>query len=59
MSADLADAKTRGVKLDQKCIRLINGRHVIPTIASPYLIELGPSAPRPVTGEAWLARRTE
>jgi len=53
-SMELADAAARGVKFDKRTIRIVGGRHTVKAIASPYLVELGPSAPAPVTGEEWL-----
>ncbi len=54
---DLADANARGIKYDRKSIRKIDDRFTVRTIASPYITELGPSAPRAVPGQAWLAAR--
>jgi DNA helicase II / ATP-dependent DNA helicase PcrA len=58
-STDLANAAARGVKYDRNTIRMVTGRHVVGCIASPYLFELGPSAPAPETGEGWLAGRVD
>jgi len=55
---DLADANARGVRYQSSTIRKSGGRFTIRTIASPYLAELGPSAPRHLRGEVWLASRT-
>jgi len=30
------------------------GKNVVRTIASPYISELGPSAPAPITGDSWI-----
>jgi superfamily I DNA/RNA helicase len=59
ISTDLAQAAARGVRFDKKTIRLVGGRHVVRTIASPYMIELGPTAPKPQVGETWLESRTD
>lgn len=59
ISTNLADAAARGVVYGKKTTRLVDGRCVVRTIASPYLIELGPAAPRPQTGEAWLDSHTD
>lgn len=56
-STELADAAARGVKFDNRTIRMVGGRHTVKALASPYIIELGPSAPAPVTGEEWLGNR--
>ena len=57
-SMDLADANARGVHYHKKTIkRSGNGRFTIRTISSPYLGELGPQAPQPITGESWLQSR--
>ncbi len=56
-SMDLADANARNVKYDKKSIRKNGGRHTVRTIASPYISELGPSAPKPVKGQDWLSAR--
>ena len=55
---DLADANARGVKYLPATIRKSGSRFTIRTIASQYLAELGPSAPRPLRGEVWLASRS-
>lgn len=57
ISVDLADAAARNVKYDRTTIRNRGGRHTVKTIASPYLVELGPTAPKARTGEEWLANR--
>ncbi len=54
---DLADANARGVRYDRKTIRRSGDRHIVRTIASPYLVELGPEAPIPITGQLWLRNR--
>jgi DNA helicase-2/ATP-dependent DNA helicase PcrA len=56
LSMDLADAIARGVIFDPKTIRNVAGRHVVRTIASPYITELGPVAPKAVRGTDWLAQ---
>lgn len=56
-SMDLADANARGVRYDRGTIRKGRGRYTVRTIATPYISELGPSAPRPIKGERWLADR--
>ncbi len=53
----LADAKQRGVRIDNRSVRKIDDRLVARTLASPYLAELGPSAPKPQRGTDWLAGR--
>lgn len=57
VSTDLADAASRGVNCDRNTIRRSGNRHTVKTIASPYLSEMGPAAPRPVRGEVWLRDR--
>jgi DNA helicase II / ATP-dependent DNA helicase PcrA len=57
-SMDLADANARGVRHDRESIRRVGDRFTVRSIASPYLRELGPAAPRPERGEAWLGRQT-
>lgn len=57
-SMDLADANARGVKYERSTIRRSGDRFTVRTIASPYIAELGPSAPRGERGEAWLASRS-
>jgi superfamily I DNA/RNA helicase len=57
ITMDLADANARGVRYDRKTIRRSGERHIVRTIASPYLVELGPEAPRPITGQLWLRNR--
>lgn len=59
ISTNLADAAARGVKFDKKTIRVVNGAHAVKLIASPFMLELGPMAPRPQTGEAWLQTRLD
>ncbi len=56
-SMALADAKQRGVRIDNRSVRKIDDRLVARTLASPYLAELGPSAPKPQRGTDWLAGR--
>jgi DNA helicase II / ATP-dependent DNA helicase PcrA len=57
ISMEVADAKARGVRIDGKSVRKIGNRLVAKTIASPYLGELGPAAPKPERGTDWLAKR--
>jgi len=53
---DLADAMARGVAYSSSTIRATSGgRHTVRTIASPYIAELGLSAPTPIRGADWLA----
>lgn len=54
---DLGDAASRGVTYDKNTIRRRDDRHTVKSIASPYLAEFGPDAPRPVRGETWLRDR--
>lgn len=54
---DLADANARGVKYDKSTIRRSGDRFTVRTITSPYIAELGPSAPRGERGNSWLASR--
>lgn len=54
---DLGDANARGVKYDKRSIRRAGDRYTVRTIATPYISELGPSAPVAVRGEDWLATR--
>lgn len=56
-SMDFADANARRVRYDRSTIRVIQDRKVVRTIASPFIRELGPDAPRPVTGDEWLRSR--
>jgi superfamily I DNA/RNA helicase len=56
LSMDLADANARGVIFDPKTIRSVAGRHTVKTVASPYITELGPAAPKAVRGTDWLTR---
>ena len=55
-SMDLADANARGVRYDRRSIRRSGTRFTVRTLASPYIAELGPSAPRPKRGQSWLGR---
>jgi DNA helicase-2/ATP-dependent DNA helicase PcrA len=55
LSMDLADATARRIAFDRRTIRIVDGRHTIKTIASPYVAELDTAVPRPVRGSAWLA----
>jgi DNA helicase-2/ATP-dependent DNA helicase PcrA len=57
IAMDLADANARGVIYDRRTIRRVGDRYIVRTIMSPFVSELGPSAPNPVTGEAWLTSR--
>ena len=57
ITMDLADANARGVRYDKKSIKRSGDRYTIRTIASPYIAELGPRAPKPLKGEAWLQGR--
>ena len=54
---DLADANARGVKFQRSTIRRTGDRFTIRTIASPYINELGPAAPRSERGDGWLRSR--
>jgi hypothetical protein len=54
---DLADANARGVIFSKGSIRPAGSRHIVQTIASPYIGELGTAAPRPVLGTPWLSSR--
>lgn len=56
-SMDLGDANARGVKYDRGTIRKVGDRYTVRTIASPYISDLGASAPRPVRGQDWLTSR--
>jgi superfamily I DNA/RNA helicase len=57
ISMDLGDANNRRVKIAPNSIRRSGGRHTCRTIASPYVAELGPDAPKAQKGEAWLRSR--
>ena len=57
VSMDLADANARGVRYDKKSVRTVGDRHVVRTVASPYIAELGPAAPKPQRGTDWLNSR--
>jgi superfamily I DNA/RNA helicase len=58
ISMDLADANKRGVQFDRKTIRkLAGGHYTVKTQTSPFVAELGPSAPASVKGQAWLESR--
>lgn len=50
----VSDALARGIKIDRDSITYPGGKPTARTIACPYISELGPSAPRPITGTAWL-----
>lgn len=56
-SMDLADANSRRVSIAPKSTRRSGARIVCRTIASPYVAELGPDAPKPQKGETWLQNR--
>ena len=56
-SMDLADANSRGVAIQKSTIRRLGDRFTVRTITSPYIAELGPSAPRSERGAKWLAAR--
>lgn len=56
-SMDLADANARGVRYRRATIRKTGSRYTVKTIATQYLEELGPMAPKPITGNVWLANR--
>lgn len=53
----LADAAARGVRFDKSTIRTQDGTLTVKTIASRYLAELGPHAPKPILGDEWLVSR--
>lgn len=57
-SIDLALARRMGVTVVNDRIRRdsTSGAFRAPTVASPYLAELGPDAPRPERGTDWLGR---
>lgn len=57
ISMDLADANARGVRYDKKSVRRSGERYTVKTLASPYLRELGPDAPKPQRGAEWLSKR--
>lgn len=57
IAMDLADANARGVQHNRNRIRKVGDRFVVHAQASPYLGELGPSAPNAITGPTWLASR--
>ncbi len=54
---ELADAKKRGVRIDNRSVRKVGDRLIVRTLASPYIAELGPSAPKAQHGTDWLAGR--
>ncbi len=54
---ELADAKKRGVRIDNRSVRKVGDRLIARTLASPYIAELGPSAPTAQPGTDWLAGR--
>lgn len=53
-SMGLALAYSMGAQVVREKIHTINGELRAPTIASQYLSELGPDAPKPVQGTLWL-----
>lgn len=53
-SMELALANSMGVQVVKAKIRRTDGKFWAPTIASPYLAELGPDAPKTVSGAIWL-----
>ena len=57
IDTDLADASARGVRFNRGGMRRVDGRTIVRAQASPYLRELGPSAPAAITGSDWLASR--
>lgn len=58
LSIDLAVARSLGVVVDKKSIRRRGeGFFSAKSVASPYLAELGPEAPRPLRGVEWLQSR--
>ena len=54
----LAEAHARRVKFQYSTMRRSGNRRTVRTIASPYIAELGPSAPRSQRGSTWLASRS-
>jgi superfamily I DNA/RNA helicase len=52
-SVDLADANARGIR--KGAVRRLEGRFTVRTIASPYVAELGSTAPRVQRGQDWLS----
>ena len=58
ITMDLADAKARGVRYDKKSTKWSADRYIVRTLASPYIAELGPRAPKPLKGTAWLQNRS-
>jgi DNA helicase-2/ATP-dependent DNA helicase PcrA len=57
ISMDLADASKRGVQFDRATIRKVGEHHTVKTQASPFVAELGPSAPKASKGQQWLGSR--
>lgn len=51
----VSDAMARGVAIADNSIRMVSGKPIARTIASPYISELGSSAPQPRTGLSWLS----
>ena len=49
---ELALANSLGVRVER--VRRAGGQLRATTIASPYMAELGPDAPRAVSGTAWI-----
>ena len=54
-SMEIASAKGMGVHVDAQTVRRVGGKLVARTIASPYMSELGESAPSAVRGTDWIA----
>jgi DNA helicase-2/ATP-dependent DNA helicase PcrA len=54
---DSADANRRGIQYDRRTMRRSGERFVVSAQASPYIMELGPSAPRAMRGQDWLSAR--
>lgn len=57
LAIDLAVARNLGVVVDKQSIRRRGDGFSAKSVASPYLAELGPEAPRPVRGVEWLQSR--
>ena len=55
---DIAEAYARRVKFQYSTMRRTGNRRTIRTIASPYIADLGPSAPLSQRGSTWLASRS-
>lgn len=54
---DLADARARNIRFDNKSIRRNVHGYTVRSIASPYVAELGSTAPSPIRGQDWLQSR--